>query len=137
MNVPEMGFYDPARGVIAAPVASEPKPHALVAFYRSYLTAADTGPVDALIAALRDKGFDAYGVFAASLKASGVADWLRAHLAQNPPVAIINATVTPARLGYAYSSHGVGGSLGFALAPLVSFGIGSAFGWRQWRKGSP
>lgn len=44
--------------------------------------------------------------------------------------AIINATVTPARLGYAYSSHGVGGSLGFALAPLVSFGIGSAFGWR-------
>ena len=44
--------------------------------------------------------------------------------------AILNATVTPARLGYAYSSHGVGGNLGFALAPLVSFGIGSAFGWR-------
>ncbi len=45
--------------------------------------------------------------------------------------AIINATVTPGRLGYAYSSHGVGGNLGFALAPLVSFGIGSAFGWRM------
>lgn len=44
--------------------------------------------------------------------------------------AILNATVTPARLGYAYSSHGVGGNLGFALAPVVSFGIGAAFGWR-------
>lgn len=45
--------------------------------------------------------------------------------------AIINATVTPDRLGYAYSSHGVGGNLGFALAPVVSFGIGTAFGWRS------
>jgi len=44
--------------------------------------------------------------------------------------AILNATVTPRRLGYAYSTHGVGGNLGFALAPLVSFGLGSAFGWR-------
>ena len=38
-------------------------------------------PVDALIAALRQKGFDAYGAFAPSLKAPGVADWLRAHFA--------------------------------------------------------
>ncbi|MBS0327971.1 MAG: MFS transporter [Proteobacteria bacterium] len=44
--------------------------------------------------------------------------------------AILNSAVTPARLGYAYSSHGVGGNLGFALAPLVSYGLGSVFGWR-------
>jgi len=44
--------------------------------------------------------------------------------------AILNATVTPRRLGHAYSTHGVGGNLGYALAPLVSFGLGSAFGWR-------
>ncbi|MEY9183650.1 cobaltochelatase CobN [Bradyrhizobium sp. USDA 326] len=92
MTVPEMGFYDPARGVIAAPAGAEEKPRALVTFYRSYLTATDTGPVDALIAALRERGFDAFGVFVTSLKSAGVADWLRAHFAQNPPAAIVNAT---------------------------------------------
>ena len=44
--------------------------------------------------------------------------------------AILNATVTPRRLGHAYSTHGVGGNLGYALAPIVSFGLGAAFGWR-------
>lgn len=83
MNLPEMGFYDPARGVIAAPMAGEGKPLAFVTFYRSYLTAADTGPVDALIAALRERGFDAYGAFVTSLKAPGVADWLRTYFATN------------------------------------------------------
>jgi MFS family permease len=44
--------------------------------------------------------------------------------------AILNATVEPRRLGHAYSTHGVGGNLGYALAPIVSFGLGTAFGWR-------
>ncbi len=44
--------------------------------------------------------------------------------------AVLNANVDPRRLGHAYSTHGIGGSLGFAVAPIVSFGIGSAFGWR-------
>ncbi len=44
--------------------------------------------------------------------------------------AILNANVLQARLGHAYSSHGVGGNLGFALAPIVSYGIGASFGWR-------
>ena len=44
--------------------------------------------------------------------------------------AILNAAVAPRRLGHAYSTHGVGGNLGYALAPLVSFGLGTAFGWR-------
>lgn len=120
MTVPEMGFYDPARGVIAAPVGGEGKPRALVAFYRSYLTAADTGPVDALIAALRDKGFDAHGVFATSLKAAGVADWLRAHLAQNPPAAIVNAT--------AFSAIGEDGTTPFdaASCPVFQVALSSA-----------
>ncbi|QOZ46391.1 cobaltochelatase subunit CobN [Bradyrhizobium sp. CCBAU 53340] len=115
MSVPEMGFYDPARGVIVAPVASQGKPRALVAFYRSYLTAADTGPVDALIAALREKGFEAYGVFVTSLKAAGVADWLRAHFAQNPPAAIINAT--------AFSAMGDDGTTPFDAAPCPVFQV--------------
>lgn len=44
--------------------------------------------------------------------------------------AILNATVASRRLGHAYSMHGVGGTLGYALAPIVSFGLGTAFGWR-------
>jgi MFS transporter, FSR family, fosmidomycin resistance protein len=44
--------------------------------------------------------------------------------------AILNANVATRRLGYAYSTHGVGGNLGFAVAPIVSFGVGAAFGWR-------
>ncbi|WP_291630164.1 cobaltochelatase subunit CobN, partial [Bradyrhizobium sp.] len=114
MTVPEMGFYDPARGVIAAPFG-EGKPRALVSFYRSYLTAADTAPVDALIVRLREKGFDACGLFVTSLKAPGVADWLRAHLAQDPPAAIVNAT--------AFSAIGDDGTTPFDAATCPVFQV--------------
>ena len=144
-TVPQMGFYDPDRGVIPAPDVPHPHPlptqgearhqaadraanatpqdprdtstraplpptwgrdgeggtlpkgPVLVTFYRSYLTSGDTAPVDALIHALRTAGFQAYGAFAPSLKAPGVADWLAAHLTAQPPVAILNATAFSAR----------------------------------------
>jgi cobaltochelatase CobN len=118
LTVPEMGFYDPSRGVIAAPASRAGRPLALVAFYRSYLTAADTGPVDALIAALREEGFDSYGAFITSLKAPGVADWLRAHLAQNPPAAIVNAT--------AFSAIGDDGTTPFDQASCPVFQVALA-----------
>lgn len=44
--------------------------------------------------------------------------------------AILNASVAPKRLGHAYSTHGIGGNLGYALAPLLGYGLGSALGWR-------
>ena len=44
--------------------------------------------------------------------------------------AVLNANVHARRLGHAYSTHGLGGSLGYALAPVASFGLASAFGWR-------
>ena len=75
LEVPEMGFYDPVAGCRSRLCQSGWNARCVVTFYRSYLTAADTGPVDALIAALRRKGFEAYGVFVTSLKAAGVADW--------------------------------------------------------------
>lgn len=93
-RVPDMGFYDPQHGVIPAPPSGR---LVLVSFYRSYLTAADTAPVDALIAALRQEGFESCGVFATSLKAPGFGEWLRPVLEQNPPVAIVNATAFSAR----------------------------------------
>jgi MFS family permease len=45
--------------------------------------------------------------------------------------AVLNANVAPRRLGHAYSTHGIGGSLGYAMAPVVSYGLGSLIGWRH------
>jgi cobaltochelatase CobN len=121
-DVPDMGFYDPARGVLAS-LPHAGRPRALVAFYRSYLTAADTGPVDALITPLRKKGFDAHGVFAASLKAPGVADWLKAHFTQQLPAVIVNAT--------AFSAIGDDGTTPFDAASCPVFQVALSTARRQ------
>ena len=52
-EIPDFGFYDPAKGALASLPPPSGAPLALVTFYRSYLTSADSGPVDALISALR------------------------------------------------------------------------------------
>ncbi len=100
-SVPECGWYDPALGVMTAPPEFD-APWIAVVFYRSYLTAVDLDPVNALIAAFRKRGFAAAGLFVPSLKATGVADWMRAALALVQPAAIVNAT--------AFSARGDGGS---------------------------
>jgi len=114
-EIPDFGFYDPAKGVLAPLPSSDGRPHALVTFYRSYLTAADIGPVDALVSALREKGFDAYGAFATSLKATGVSEWLRAHFAKRQPAAIVNAT--------AFSAMGDDGTTPFDAASCPVFQV--------------
>lgn len=92
-TIPQWGFYDPEAGVIDAPVAGGRA--ALVSFYRSYLTSADLAPVDAMIRALRQAGIAATGVFAPSLKAPGLGDWLAPHL---PGLAaVVNMTAFSAR----------------------------------------
>ena len=95
-SVPDFGFYLPGRGVIAAPTVGE-KPLVLLTFYRSYLTSADTDPVDVLIAALAERGFTAVGLFAASLKDATASVWLQAELTRLKPAAIINATAFSAK----------------------------------------
>jgi cobaltochelatase CobN len=115
LKIPEMGFYRPVQGALAALPNPDGSPRACVTFYRSYLTAADTGPVDALIAALRQEGFDAYGVFVTSLKAAGVEDWLRAHFAERPPAVIVNAT--------AFSAIGDDGTTPFDAASCPVFQV--------------
>ena len=94
-QVPPWGFYDPDAGVITNPLPGDNP--VLVSFYRSYLTSADTDPVDALIRAFRAEGIAACGVYSASLKAPGFADWLQPHLVANPPLAVVNATAFSAR----------------------------------------
>jgi cobaltochelatase CobN len=79
----------------AAEGFSDP-PRIAVTFYRSYLTAADTAPVDALIRALRARGFDAFGLFAPSLKGPAAAT-VRQALTAFAPSAIVNATAFSAK----------------------------------------
>ena len=44
--------------------------------------------------------------------------------------AILNAKVNPKRLGYAFSTHGIGGNFGWLAAPVFSIGVSSVYGWR-------
>lgn len=43
---------------------------------------------------------------------------------------ILNQRVSSARLGYAFSAHGLTGNLGWAVAPLFMVGISSLYDWR-------
>ena len=61
-------------------------------FYRSYLLAADTAPIDALCTALAQRGLDAEALFVPSLKAPGAVDFLRARFAALKPRVVLNAT---------------------------------------------
>jgi MFS family permease len=44
---------------------------------------------------------------------------------------ILNASVTPIRLGRAYSVHGILGMLGFATGPLAIVALAGVLGWRH------
>ena len=77
-TIPECGAWCPDRGVIPVETAfAGDTKRIIVTFYRAYLTSADTAPVATLIHRLRDRGLDAVGLFAPSLKAPAAAEWLR------------------------------------------------------------
>ena len=44
---------------------------------------------------------------------------------------LLNRKVSPTRLGHAYSTHGITGSLGWALAPALLVPIALAWSWRE------
>lgn len=113
-EVPPQGFYDPDHGVVPEPDWAEGRV-ALVAFYRSYVTAADTGPVDALMRELRAAGLAAFGVFAPSLKAPGVQAWLDGVTARARPAILFNAT--------AFSALGEDGRAAFDRAECPVFQV--------------
>ena len=92
--LPDCGWYDPARGVIPAPEGAGPL--IAVTFYRSYLAAADTHAVDALIIGARARGFRAFGLFAPSLKGPHAVP-VAQMLADAAPEAILNATAFSAK----------------------------------------
>jgi len=93
-TLPQVGAWTPEDGVCCpAPLRfTDGAPLVLVVFYRSYLVAADLAPIEALFAALRDRGLRALGLFAPSLKAAGAREWLEGQVRALGPAAIVNAT---------------------------------------------
>jgi cobaltochelatase CobN len=75
----------------------EDRPLVALVFYRSHLLSADFAPVEALTAALHDRGLAVGAVYAASLKASGCAAWVAATLRAWRPAVVLNLTAFSAR----------------------------------------
>ncbi|MEX0280332.1 MAG: cobaltochelatase subunit CobN [Arenibacterium sp.] len=97
-GLPMVGSWTPETGP-ACPVlalgqdaALAGKPRILVVFYRSYLVAADLGPIKALFDEFGGRGCDVVALFAPSLKAPDVAGWLKRQVKHLIPDAILNAT---------------------------------------------
>lgn len=45
--------------------------------------------------------------------------------------ALLNAKISPSRLGHAFGVHGIVGNVGWVLAPVFVFPIAQAYGWRM------
>lgn len=82
-----------ARCLPAAPIVA-------VVFYRALVQAADLAPIDALIAALRDRGLNALPIYVASLKEPLSASLVEELLGKTSPAVVLNAT------GFAISNPG-------------------------------
>ena len=100
--LPEVGGWTPQGVTCPAALALGTRPRIVLTFYRAYLTAADTHPLDAIAQAFDAAGFDVVGLFAPSLKAPNARGWLRRWIAALAPVAVVNAT--------AFSAQGEGGT---------------------------
>jgi cobaltochelatase CobN len=83
--LPKFGIFD------ARPI-TEGAPVVPILFYRALVQAGDTAPVEALIAALRERGATPVAIFVASLKDPEAAPFLDGVFKRHPPAAIINLT---------------------------------------------
>jgi cobaltochelatase CobN len=75
-----------------------------VVFYRSYLLAGDTAPIDVLTEALADRGLDPEALYVPSLKEDGAATFVRDRINAHRPRVIINATAFSAIRDYGHGS---------------------------------
>src|SRR6202022_728946 len=89
-----------------------------VFFYRPFLAASDTDPVDRLIGELARRGTRPIGLFAASLKDPESDGWLRHWIARIAPDLIINATAFSAR-----GDSGAGSPLDVVDAPVLQVAL--------------
>ena len=109
-------------------------PVAAIVFYRALVQAANTAPIDALIAALRERGLNPLPLFALSLKDPQAAAILAATLAEAPPAIVLNGT------GFAVSAPGAAHQasvLDAADCPVlqVIFSGGDEASWREGTRG--
>jgi cobaltochelatase CobN len=115
------GFYVPGSGVVELSdldLGCDGAPIVLVVFYRAFLAASDTDPVDRLIDELARRGVRPIGLFAASLKDPESDGWLRDSIARIAPDLIINATAFSAR------GNGTAGSpLDIVDAPVLQVAL--------------
>ena len=86
------------------------RPLIAIVFYRAYLAAADTAPVEHLMQAFKDRGYSVLGLFVPSLKDPVAGPWLCSRIATLSPAAIVNAT--------AFSGKGEDGT-----SPLDAAGV--------------
>ncbi|MDE0696392.1 MAG: cobaltochelatase subunit CobN [Boseongicola sp.] len=107
------------------------RPLVAIVFYRAYLAAADTAPIEHLMRAFRDRGHSALGLFVPSLKDPAAAHWLRGRIATLSPAAIVNAT--------AFSGKGADGSspLDAAGVPVLQVALATSTGsaWKNAARG--
>ena len=88
----------PAHGRFAAACHAADGPLALLTFYRSFVTAADTAPIEALSQALAARGFAVRAEFVTSLKDARVVDGLGRLIDELAPAIVVNTTAFSARL---------------------------------------
>lgn len=102
-------------------------PLAILIFYRAYLLAGDTAPIEACAEALARKGFRVRAIYVTSLKDAEVALWLTDFLAREKPDVILNSTAFAARTDAAQSPLETAGAPVFQLIHAGS----SHAGWQS------
>jgi cobaltochelatase CobN len=132
VDVPAFGIF-PTQ--IASPLEGKirdgEKYAALIVFYRAWMLAADTAPVQALAEAMALRGFRTTAVYVTSLKDPAAIDPLAALIAREKPDIVLNLTAFSASL------DGAGSVLDGADAPvfqLILSGVGQAQ-WAQSQRG--
>ena len=119
--LPRCGFYLPPSGAVdiaGLDLSREGAPIVLVVFYRAFLAATDTDPIDQLIGELTRRGIRAIGLFVTSLKDQESDGWLRSAIAQVAPELIVNATAFSAR-----SDNGAGSPFDVIDAPVLQVAL--------------
>lgn len=92
-TLPDVGAWTPEAGVCDPIKVRDPsRPLIALTFYRAYLSAADTDPIEALFTEFRNRGYDVIGLFAPSLKTPCARTCLAIRLYALKPAAIVNAT---------------------------------------------
>lgn len=119
--LPPMGAWSYRRGVFdPKDIAPKTRPRIVLTFYRSYLVAADTAPLQAMAESFETRGYDTVALFAPSLKTPEAASWLRDRICELAPDAIVNAT--------SFSGKGGDGTspLDFAGVPVFQVALSTA-----------